>query len=162
MFPVAPSQAPSYPAPSGISPKPGYLSPLLSFLRSHRSNAPSYHPPTQCIQPAFSSPKHQKHTSHPMLATPHPDLAHSLLSSPLSSPANSSARLSWNSVADAMRNNRYRLPAKFYIILWVTLWLGAVACLVMGVWEGLEGASHAAPMTQKHKQRCSRRLPNAH
>jgi hypothetical protein len=34
----------------------------------------------------------------------------------------------------------YRLPAKFYVILWMMLWLGAVGCLVSGVLEGLEMA----------------------
>jgi hypothetical protein len=38
-------------------------------------------------------------------------------------------------VADAMRNN-HRLSAKFYIILWVTPWLGAISCFLMGVCGG--------------------------
>jgi hypothetical protein len=35
-----------------------------------------------------------------------------------------------------MRNNRYRLPAKFYIILWTSMWAAAVGMFVMAFMEG--------------------------
>ena len=42
---------------------------------------------------------------------------------------------------DGMRNNRYRLSAKFYIIMWMSLWLGAAGMVLVGCFEGLEMAT---------------------
>jgi len=49
-------------------------------------------------------------------------------------------RMRTNRWLDGMRNNRYRLPAKFYFILWLTLWVSAVGSFLLGVWEGLDVA----------------------
>ena len=39
-----------------------------------------------------------------------------------------------------MRTNRYRLPAKFYIILWMALWVSAVSLPIVGLFEAMEAA----------------------
>lgn len=52
-------------------------------------------------------------------------------------------RMRTNRSLDGMRNNRYRLPAKFYFILWLTLWVSAVGSFLLGVWESLDVAMDA-------------------
>ena len=55
-----------------------------------------------------------------------------------------------SSALDGMRNNRYRLPAKFYLVLWLTLWTAAFGSFLLGVWEGLDAArdAHKGPGPQ--------------
>jgi hypothetical protein len=49
-----------------------------------------------------------------------------------------------------MRNNRYRLPAKFYIILWTSMWAAAVGMFVMAFLQALDlfAAQHQGPGPQ--------------
>lgn len=42
---------------------------------------------------------------------------------------------------DSIRTNRYRLPAKLYVILWLALWVSSVGMFLVGIPEGLEAAS---------------------
>ena len=59
-------------------------------------------------------------------------------------------RFGWTSAADSLRNNRYRLPAKFYIILWMSMWAAAVGMFVMAFLGAIDeaGARHQGPGPQ--------------
>ncbi|KAH6642434.1 hypothetical protein C7974DRAFT_408993 [Boeremia exigua] len=46
----------------------------------------------------------------------------------------------WTSTRDGIRTNRYQLPARFYSILWLTLFASSLGLIAVGVPEGLEAA----------------------
>lgn len=53
-------------------------------------------------------------------------------------------RFFWRCGLDGLRNNRYRLPAAFYIGLFTTLWIAAFGMVAVGAWEGVVVAMQEA------------------
>lgn len=47
----------------------------------------------------------------------------------------------WMSTMDSIRTNRYRLPAKLYVTLWLALWVSSVGMFIIGIPEGLEAVA---------------------
>jgi hypothetical protein len=44
----------------------------------------------------------------------------------------------WQTTRDGVRTNRYGLPARFYTILWLTLWLASVGQFIVAIPEAVE------------------------
>lgn len=47
-------------------------------------------------------------------------------------------RRMWTSTRDGIRTNRYGLPARLYMLLWISLLLFGFASFAAGIYEGLE------------------------